>query len=62
MYKRQTALRAEEMARKCYQKHIDEENIDEVATKAFFPSGGDFGYVKIFEKGEYNEKDKYRLV
>ena len=30
------AARAAEMARKCYQKHIDEGDIDEVATRAFF--------------------------
>ena len=48
------AARAAEMARKCYQKHIDEGNIDEVATRAFFLSGGAFGYVKTFGKGEEN--------
>lgn len=53
------AARAAEMARKCYQKHIDEGNIDEVATRAFFLSGGAFGYVKTFGKGEeHGENEK----
>lgn len=37
---------AAELARECYQKHIDEGNLTETAAETFFLSGGTFGWTK----------------
>lgn len=36
----------------CYEKHVSDGNIDDVATRAFFLSGGQFGYVKGLKGGK----------
>lgn len=41
--------KAEEMARECYKRHLEDGDADETATKAFFLSKGVFGYVKVEE-------------
>ena len=43
--------RAAEMARKCYQKHIDEGNLIDTAARTFFLSGGTFGFPVIRKGG-----------
>ncbi|WP_024346569.1 hypothetical protein [Lacrimispora indolis] len=41
--------RAVELAEECHQKHVDEGNVDKVAGRTFFLSGGSFGYVRVKE-------------
>lgn len=43
---------AKEKAEKCYKKHIEAGNADEVAAKAFFLSKGVFGYVRVETSGD----------
>lgn len=42
---------ARERAAACYQSHIDNGDMDETAGRAFFLSGGSFGYVNVKKGG-----------
>lgn len=46
---------AKERAEECYQKHQRAGNMDEVAMRSFFMSGGRFGYT-IIDEGEKDKK------
>ena len=49
---------ARERAAACYQSHIDNGDMDETAGRAFFLSGGSFGYVNVKKGLQDGKKEK----